>query len=194
MYLTSTSFLSRGKIGVGFSVTLMFQSKPPKSSFFWSSFFQSSPSCSNILTGLCVITGAIKIAIKRKLSAKLVITLDSSSLLPSLFNVQGVVSSIYLFAREMSFQTLSKAWEKWRASICFWYSAIVSLAVLIKSFANSSCSEATGATWPSWYWLIIETVLFNKLPKSLAKSKLTLSTKSSGVKIPSEPNGIARIK
>ena len=42
---------------------------------------------------------------------------------------------------------------------------------------------------PSKYLLIIATVRFNKFPKSFAKSKFNRSTKLSGVKTPSEPNG-----
>ena len=42
-------------------------------------------------------------------------------------------------------------------------------------------------TFPSKYLFTIPIVLFNKFPKSLHKSKLNLSTKSSGVNIPSCP-------
>ena len=47
---------------------------------------------------------------------------------------------------------------------------------------------------PWKYLLIIETVLFKRFPKELAKSELHLSTNCSGVKEPSCPNVTSLVK
>ena len=73
-------------------------------------------------------------------------------------------------------------------------SAIASSAVFSKSASYSVVASFFATNLPSWYLLIIATVRFNKLPKSLAKSKLILPIKSSGVNTPSFPKGTALIK
>ena len=138
MYLTSSSALSLGKIGFGFSITLVSQAKSPNDKPLGSSSSQFKPSCSNILGAVSVITGSIIIAIKRRLSAKLDITCESSSFLPSLLRTQGVVSSMYLLARAISFQILSKACEKWSESMYSLYSSITLAAVSCNSLPNLS--------------------------------------------------------
>ena len=66
---------------------------------------------------------------------------------------------------------------------------------------NDSTSPSNGVTFPlysgitpSKYLIIIDTVLFNKLPNELAKSVLHLSTNCSGEKLPSVPKLISLAK
>jgi hypothetical protein len=71
---------------------------------------------------------------------------------------------------------------------------IACFIVFSKSASTSFTCPTSSGTFPSKYLLTIETVLFKRFEKSFTKSKLYLSTKPSGVKIPSDETGICLIK
>ena len=96
-------------------------------------------------------------------------------LVSSFAKVQGIVSSIYLFNLEINLQIVSNALENSNKYIYFSTSLIVSSNIaLIRSSISSEVDEAT--TTPLKYFLYIPNVLFNKFPKSLAKSEFNLPT------------------
>ena len=144
LLINSTSSLtsSRGKIGVPLATTWLLAGKSLKAKSVKLMASSGKPSCRQISFGASGITGWSSAAITRRLFARWVITSESSAfLLSSLASTQGSVSSMYLLARETSFQTAARASAKWVLSISSLYSAIAWAAV--------SSRSASKAVWAS---------------------------------------------
>ena len=145
----------------------------------------------NIFSEVWFIYGLIKIAILRKFSTKWYITDFNSSVLPSLNNTHGAVSSIYLFVLETKFHVSIIALLVWYVSNCSSTCFIEFLENSSNSLSKSDILVGYEVISPPKYLFIIPIVLFKRFPKSLHKSKLNLSTNPSGVNVPSCPKDIS---
>ena len=118
-------------------------------------------------------------------SVRLYITSFSLSALSSLLaSTQGSVSSMYLLSLLSSVNTSEIASETLCSSIL---AATLSLAAVATALRSASTSSDTPVlvTTPPKYLLLIEIVLFTRLPRILARSELNLSTTKSQVIVPS---------
>src|SRR5690554_633234 len=109
-----------------------------------------------------------------RVSDRLYNTVSSLCVSPSLANIQGIVSSTYLFVLLINFQTSSKALEKFSLSMYSSTFTATSTAWFFSELSKSSSSLVGGAIIPSLYFSTIETVLETRLPKSFARSEFNL--------------------
>ena len=110
----------------------------------------------------------------------------------SLASAQGMVSSIYLFARRRSvnISVIASAIRSASAFASTFFT--VSLASFLNSLSSSvSLLSGDFTTVPPKYFSIIATVRDTRLPKTLARSVLKRSHTSSHVICPSLSNGIS---
>ena len=127
-------------------------------------------------------------------SARLYKTVASLGFKSGLFaSTQGVVSSIYLFARPISLKISCSAFGTLSCSISVTSDWCKPSAKAISSLSISSFLSGAGRTPPK-DWLIIADVLETRLPKSLTRSVLIRVKSDSFEYAPSLPNGISRSK
>ncbi len=131
--------------------------------------------CSRIFFEVSGIKGSTRIPMKRIASISSYITvLSLGSVASSLANAQGVVSSMYLFARRARVITSSTASAILKASMCALIFSTALSAVASRSRSVSFLSAGPSTTPPK-YLLTIATVLLTRLPRVFARSELYLS-------------------
>ncbi len=114
-----------------------------------------------VLSGMKGVSSWVQI---RSASSRLYITVARRALFASSFaSTQGAVSSIYLFAREMTLKTSSSAVWVWKVSISFSYLPRSSPAIVLSSQSISSACRSAGSV-PSKYFTTIATVRLSRLP------------------------------
>ena len=125
-------------------------------------------------------------------STKLYITVARRSAFASSFaNTQGSVSSIYLLHLLKIAKISVKASATFKSAIL---ACTLSKAPVITAFKSSSIAASAtplSVTTPPKYLLLMEMVLFTRLPRVFAKSEFNLSTINSQVMVPSFSKGIS---
>ena len=151
-----------------------------------------APICPSALSQLSGMKGVRQIRQMRSDSTRLYMTSARRGAFASSFaRTQGIVSSMYLFARWMQRKTSSSARCGWRASICAAYFSGRARSMTLSSSSIGSALRAAGRTPPK-YFSTIAVVRDTRLPRSLARSVLIVEISSSLEKLPSEPKGKVR--